>query len=93
MVIKVSCRSCVMSHVGHFNLRARSYRHEEWMARHGDGCRQGCDEATKAKALFKVVMPTPVATTLFITRSVDNTNNMKGNQIPNILGESIPRQG
>ena len=28
--------------------------------------------ATKAKALFKVVKPTPVATTLSISRAVDN---------------------
>ena len=28
--------------------------------------------ATKAKALFKVVMPTPVTSTLSISRAVDN---------------------
>ena len=48
-------------------------KRDRWMARHGDGCLQGCDEDTcKAKALLKVMKPTAVATTLSISRAVDN---------------------
>ena len=45
-----------------------------WMARHGDGAGRAVMKtpATKAMDLFKVVMPTPVATTLSISRAVDN---------------------
>ena len=50
-----------------------------WRALHGDSAGRAVIKtpATKAKALFKVVLPTPVATTISISRVVDNQLPMK----------------